>query len=83
MAVRMRRSETGTGVPMVCANRLTRSSSICQRISLAASATLASGGKSASAAVYSSCTRCTTAICCASRPALSLSLSSRLPTALT
>ena len=39
------RSDTGVGVPIVCAKRLTRSSSICQRISLAAAPDLASGGQ--------------------------------------
>ena len=66
MEVMILRSETGVGVPIVWAKRLTLSSSICQRISLAASLDLASAGSAARAVSYASWTRCTTAICCAS-----------------
>ena len=43
------RSETGVGVPMVWAKRLTLSSSICQRISVAASPDLVPAGSVARA----------------------------------
>ncbi len=45
IAVIILRSDTGNGVPIVCAKRLTRSSSICHRISVAASPVLALGGQ--------------------------------------
>ncbi len=50
IAVIILRSDTGTGVPIVCAKRLTRSSSIIQRMSRAASLARTAGGSAASAA---------------------------------
>jgi hypothetical protein len=48
-AVRIRFSETGTRVPSVCANRLTRNSSISQRTARASSPSRAAAGRPVSA----------------------------------
>ncbi len=59
MARRMRFSDTGVGVPTVCANRLTRSSSIIQRTSVTAASSRRAGGSDARQASYSCSTACT------------------------
>src|SRR6185437_9477750 len=58
-AAMIRCSDTGIDAPSDCANRLTRSSSIIQRIALTSSRYLASRPSSSSTRLYSSATRCT------------------------